>query len=133
MSLCSVCLSLTYFTYYNTLKIHPSCHKCQDFLSSYCQLIFQYIYVPHFLSIHKHSLDFEQHICDSSAFDTSINRIKEHVVLCVWLLSLTITVIGFTHVKSMWLQFIHSHWGAIFHCMNTPVLLYPFFCCWSLG
>ena len=35
----SICLSLTYFTLHNALKVHPCCHKWQNFLH-HCWIIF---------------------------------------------------------------------------------------------
>ena len=43
-----ICLSLTYFTMCNALKVHLCCCKWQDFIS-YGWIIFPYVYIPHFL------------------------------------------------------------------------------------
>ena len=40
-----VFLYLTYFTHHNALKVHPCCHKGQDFLLFYDWIIFIFIYI----------------------------------------------------------------------------------------
>ena len=47
---CDICLSLTYFTWHNALKIHPWCHKWRVFLL-YGWIIFHCIHIPHFVSL----------------------------------------------------------------------------------
>ena len=47
----SICLSLTNFTKHNTLKVHPHCHKWQDFLFLWLNNIPLYI-LYHILFIH---------------------------------------------------------------------------------
>ena len=44
-----VFLYLTYFTWQNTLQVHPCCCKWQSFISFYGWVIFHCIYVPHLL------------------------------------------------------------------------------------
>ena len=53
-------LYLTYFTKHNVFKVHPCCHKWQDFHLSYGWITFHCIYKPHFLYpfIHWQTLDF---------------------------------------------------------------------------
>ena len=42
-----ICISLTYFTWYNALQVHSCCHKWQDFIPFYGWVIFHCIYIPH--------------------------------------------------------------------------------------
>ena len=47
-----ICLSLSYFTQHNALKIHSCCCKCQDCIFIYDWIISHCMYIPH-LFIHS--------------------------------------------------------------------------------
>lgn len=48
----NICLAVSYFTYHNTLKVNPCCHKLQDFIFYFYDWIFPCVYIPFPLSIH---------------------------------------------------------------------------------
>ena len=40
---------LAYFTQHNALQFYPCCHKRQEFLISFCCVVFRFVNVPQFL------------------------------------------------------------------------------------